>query len=81
MGGGNVVCAQRNLQADALASFLANYSQDHQTAIAARIRSGKNAMPSFVGKLSESEIQAAAAYVDAMALQGWHPWPRSHERT
>ncbi|WP_225323053.1 c-type cytochrome [Synechococcus sp. RSCCF101] len=79
MGGGNVVHARRTLKQEALARYVENYSSDHRAAIAERIRNGHNAMPAFAGRLSEPEIQAAASYVDRMALQGWGRWPRPEE--
>ena len=37
----------------------------------AKIENGKNAMPSFVGKLSEQDIIDVAAYVELKAEKGW----------
>ena len=71
MGGGNVVNGDRTLQKADLEAYLSNYSSDHESAIAAQIRAGKNAMPSFSDALSTSEIDDVAAYVESMANQGW----------
>jgi cytochrome c6 len=71
MGGGNVVNAERTLKADALASYLADYGSGHEAAIAYQVTNGKNAMPAFVGKLSEGDIADVAAYVEDMAAKGW----------
>jgi len=45
MGGGNVVNAERTLKQGALEAYLADYSTDHEAAIAAQVTKGKNAMP------------------------------------
>ncbi|CAK6688708.1 MULTISPECIES: c-type cytochrome [unclassified Synechococcus] len=71
MGGGNVVNAERTLKADALTAYLANYSTDHEAAIAAQVTVGKNAMPAFLGKLTETDIADVSAYVEEMAAKGW----------
>jgi cytochrome c6 len=71
MGGGNVVNAERTLKQDALEAYLANYSSDHEAAIAYQVTNGKNAMPAFGGKLSEGDIADVAAYVEDMASKGW----------
>jgi cytochrome c6 len=71
MGGGNVVNAERTLKAEALESYLANYSSGHEAAIATQVTNGKNAMPAFGGKLSDSDIADVAAYVEEMASKGW----------
>lgn len=71
MGGGNVVNAERTLKQDALESYLANYSAGHEAAIAYQVTNGKNAMPAFGGKLSETDIADVAAYIEEMAGKGW----------
>ncbi len=71
MGGGNVVNAERTLKADALEAYLANYSTDHEGAIAYQIANGKNAMPAFAGKLTDGDIADVAAYIEEMASKGW----------
>jgi cytochrome c6 len=71
MGGGNVVNAERTLKAEALEAYLENYSADHAAAIAYQVTKGKNAMPAFLGKLSETDIEDVAAYVEDMAAKGW----------
>ncbi|MEX1317226.1 MAG: c-type cytochrome [Synechococcaceae cyanobacterium] len=71
MGGGNVVNAERTLKQDALQAYLADYSSDHEAAIAYQVTNGKNAMPAFGGKLSESDIADVSAYVEEMASKGW----------
>jgi cytochrome c6 len=71
MGGGNVVNAERTLKQDALEAYLANYSAGHEAAIQTQVTNGKNAMPAFGGKLSASDIEDVAAYVEDMAAKGW----------
>jgi cytochrome c6 len=71
MGGGNVVNAEKTLKAEALSAYLVDYESDHQAAIAYQVRQGKNAMPAFLGKLTDDDIADVAAYVDEMAAKGW----------
>ncbi|MEO1001541.1 MAG: c-type cytochrome [Cyanobacteria bacterium J06638_7] len=71
MGGGNVVNAERTLKQEALEAYLANYSADHEAAIAYQVSNGRNAMPAFLGKLSDADINDVAAYVEDMASKGW----------
>ncbi|MEI7664657.1 MAG: c-type cytochrome [Synechococcaceae cyanobacterium ELA263] len=71
MGGGNVVNAQATLKKDALESYLANYSAGHEAAIITQVTNGKNAMPAFGGKLSATDIEDVASYVEAQANAGW----------
>jgi cytochrome c6 len=71
MGGGNVVNAERTLKKEALESYLANYSAGHEAAIQYQVTNGKNAMPAFGGKLSETDIADVAAYVEAQSQKGW----------
>ena len=40
-------------------------------AVVAQVTNGKNAMPSFGGRLSDEEIADVAAYVIATAEAGW----------
>ncbi len=70
-GGGNLVNPERTLSQADLSSFLANYNSDHEAAIATQVTNGKNAMPSFDGVLSASEISDVAAYVESMSSKGW----------
>ena len=69
--GGNLVNPERTLSQADLKSFLANYNSDHEAAIVAQVTNGKNAMPSFNGVLSDSEISEVAAYVESMSSNGW----------
>ena len=71
MGGGNVLRASRSLKMRDLNAHLDQYSKDPLIAIEQQIEVGKNAMPSYAGKLSESEIIAVATYVEQQAELGW----------
>jgi cytochrome c6 len=71
MGGGNVISASRTLSQNDLQAHLNEYGEDHIEAIEHQIENGKNAMPSFVGKLSEQDIIDVAAYVELKAEKGW----------
>ena len=71
MGGGNVISASRTLSQSDLQAHLNEYGDDHLEAIEHQIENGKNAMPSFVGKLSEQDIIDVAAYVELKAEKGW----------
>ena len=71
MAGGNLVNPERTLSQSDLKSFLANYNSDHEAAIIAQVTNGKNAMPSFDGVLTPSEISEVAAYVESMSSKGW----------
>ena len=71
IGGGNVVNAERTLKKAALEEHLANYAAGHEAAIVTQVTNGKNAMPAFGGKLSATDIEDVAAYVEAQANAGW----------
>ena len=71
MGGGNVISASRTLSQSDLQAHLNEYGDDHIEAIEHQIENGKNAMPSFEGKLSEQDIIDVAAYVELKAEKGW----------
>ena len=71
MGGGNVLRASRTLKIRDLNAHLEEYQQDPLEAIEHQIEEGMNAMPSYAGKLSESEIIAVATYVEQQAELGW----------
>ncbi len=67
MGGGNVVNAAKTLKKDALEK----YGMDSLEAIKTQVTNGKNAMPSFLGRLSPDDIEDVAAYVLSQAEKGW----------
>lgn len=66
-GGGNVVNKAKTLQKDALEK----YSMASLEAIKTQVINGKNAMPSFKGRLSEQQIEDVATYVLDKAEKGW----------
>jgi cytochrome c6 len=67
MGGNNYVNAMKTLKKD----DLEKYSMASLDAIKTQVKQGKLAMPSFLGKLSEAEIEDVAAYVLDQAEKGW----------
>ena len=66
-GGGNVVNAAKTLRKDALEK----YGMDSIDAIVYQVTNGKNAMPSFRGRLNEDDLDDVAAYVLYKAEAGW----------
>lgn len=71
MGGGNVIRASRTLSQSDLQAHLDSYIKDPIEAIEHQIENGKNAMPSYEGKLSIREIDDVAAFVEKQAEKGW----------
>ncbi len=71
MGGGNVIRASRTLSQADLQAYLDSYSKHPIEAIEHQIENGKNAMPSYEGKLSVAEIDDVAAFVEKQAEKGW----------
>jgi cytochrome c6 len=67
MNGNNVVSANKNLKSDALKQ----YGMDSAEAIITQVTNGKNAMPSFKGRLSDDQMKAVAAYVLNQSANGW----------
>lgn len=66
-GGKNLVNPQKTLsKAD-----LDKYGMNSLEAIVAQVTKGKAAMPSFLGKLNETQIEDVAAYVLEQAEKGW----------
>lgn len=66
-GGGNVVNATKTLRKDALE----RYDMASEEAIINQVTNGKNAMPAFKGRLSDTDIADVAAYVLSKAESGW----------
>lgn len=66
-GGNNLVNATKTLKKDALEKY-EMYSAE---AIITQVINGKNAMPSFKGRLNSQQIEDVAAYVIAQADNGW----------
>jgi cytochrome c6 len=66
-GGLNVVNASKTLQKQ----DLEKYKMFSKAAIKKQITVGKNAMPAFGNRLTESNIEALANYVLSQAKKGW----------
>lgn len=67
LGGRNVIVAQKTLKQDALEK----YNMNSLEAIMHQVQNGKNAMPSFKGKLNTQQIEDVASYVLEQAEKGW----------
>jgi len=66
-GGKNLVNPTKTLsQAD-----LDKYGMNSLEAIVTQVKNGKAAMPRFLGKLNDTEIEDVAAYVLEQAEKGW----------
>ena len=72
IGGNNAVMANKTLKQDALEQYLEGYGSEHSfEAIVYQVTNGKNAMPSFSGRLTDAQIADVAAYVKDQAEKGW----------
>ena len=67
IGGGNVVNGAKTLKL----TDLEKYEMASIDAIVHQVTNGKNAMPTFSGRLSDDDIADVAAYVLSQAEQGW----------
>ena len=67
IGGGNAVNAQKTLKKD----VLEQYEMFDAEKIIYQVKNGKNAMPSFTGRLTDEQIAEVADYVLAQAEAGW----------
>ena len=67
MNGNNVVAAAKNLKSAALEKYAMNSAE----AIVTQVTNGKNAMPSFKGRLNDEQIKAVAAYVLDRSASDW----------
>nr|YP_010444236.1 cytochrome c553 [Fibrocapsa japonica]YP_010444378.1 cytochrome c553 [Fibrocapsa japonica]UTE95123.1 cytochrome c553 [Fibrocapsa japonica]UTE95264.1 cytochrome c553 [Fibrocapsa japonica] len=67
LGGNNVIMPDKNLKEDVLEAN----GMKSQDAIIYQVTNGKNAMPAFGGRLSDSDVQDVAAYVLEQAGKGW----------
>jgi cytochrome c6 len=63
----NVVNATKTLKK----TDLEQYGMASLAAIQTQVMKGKNAMPAFLGRLSDQDIENVAAYVLDQAEQGW----------
>lgn len=66
-GGRNVINGAKTLQKDALEK----YEMNSVEAIVHQVNNGKNAMPSFKGRLSDAQIDDVATYVLSQSENGW----------
>lgn len=67
VGGGNVIIANKALKKEALEKY-EMYSLE---AIKTQVIKGKNAMPAFASRLSQTQIEDVATYVMNQAETGW----------
>ena len=67
--GGNVILPKKTLEKEALEEYLdGGYNE---AAVAKQVTNGKNAMPAFGGRLSDSDIANVATYVISASSEGW----------
>lgn len=66
-GGGNVIMANKTLKKEALEK----YGMNSLEAITKQVTNGKNAMPSFKGRLNDDQIADVATYVLEQSEKGW----------
>jgi cytochrome c6 len=67
MGGRNIIMADKTLKKEALGK----YGMDSLEAIVSQVTNGKNAMPSFKGRLNTQQIEDVANYVLEQSEKGW----------
>lgn len=67
IGGNNVIISHKTLRKEALEK----YAMNSIDAIRQQVAHGKNAMPAFDGRLTDSEVKAVAQYVLQQAEAGW----------
>lgn len=67
IGGGNVVNGAKTLKL----TDLEKYEMASLEAIKTQVTNGKNAMPAFLGRLTEQDIDDVATYVLDKAENGW----------
>ena len=67
LGGNNVIMANKTLKKEALEKYKMNSAE----AIINQVTKGKNAMPSFKGRLNSQQIEDVAAYVLEQSAKGW----------
>lgn len=66
-GGNNVIMPEKTLKKDALEGN----GMNSVSAITYQVTNGKNAMPAFGGRLSDSDIEDVANYVLSQSAKGW----------
>lgn len=67
MGGNNVILAKKTLKKEALEL----YGMASLDAIKNQVMKGKNAMPSFRGRLNATQLEDVATYVLEQSQKGW----------
>lgn len=67
LGGGNVIMGNKTLKKD----DLEKWDMASLDTITYQVINGKNAMPSFKGRLNKKQIEDVAAYVLEQAENGW----------
>jgi len=67
IGGNNLIMPAKTLKID----DLSEYKMDSIEAITNQVMNGKNAMPSFQGRLSSEDINNVANYVLNQSKNGW----------
>lgn len=66
-GGNNVIMPEKTLKKDILEAN----GMNTVSAITYQVTNGKNAMPAFGGRLSDTDIEDVASYVLSQSEQGW----------
>ena len=66
-GGNNVIMPEKTLKKDALETN----GMNSVGAITYQVTNGKNAMPAFGGRLSDTDIEDVANYVLSQSEKGW----------
>ena len=66
-GGKNVIMPNKTLELETLQT----YGMDSVDAITTQVTYGKNAMPSFRGRLNDNDIENVANYVLSQSKAGW----------
>lgn len=66
-GGNNVIMPEKTLKKDALEAN----GMNAVSAITYQVTNGKNAMPAFGGRLSDSDIEDVANYVLSQSEKNW----------
>ena len=69
-GGNNVIMPEDTLDKEAIEQYLPGGF--NEGAVVTQVTNGKNAMPSFGGRLTDEDIADVAAYVIATAEAGWY---------
>lgn len=68
-GGQNVIMPEKTLEQAALEEYLDGGATE--ASVQKQVTNGKNAMPAFGGRLSDTDIQNVATYVISTAKAGW----------